>query len=328
MPQMMGKRLCWVWMALWAVLTFRVGPAVADDRARADQLQSEGNALAKDRYYEAAIAKFKEGQRLVRTWMRTCNIGMIYQQMGKLPQAELFLRQCKRASKGQLPAAVVKRIDGLVTKLRAGPYARVVIDGTAGMRIRPLAFPVDETVGAGEPVWLALGTQRLTASKPGMSDQTITVELTQRGTLVRRQLELTPRLSAKVEPPPVKPLPPTSVGSDDRAAPRSRGSLMITGGGVLLLAAGGVFHALAVRSRDRAEGLPAMPPGVPYPAYDSEVDTFEKQRAAAIGFYAAGAVVTGVGLFLMMRSGKARRRPVVSATPLPGGAAVFAQWSL
>jgi hypothetical protein len=95
----------------------------------------------------------------------------------------------------------------------------------------------------------------------------------------------------------------------------------------LSIAAGAVFHVRMQQSHARAEALPPRPAEEPYPEFDAEIRAFETRRLAALGFYAAGAVAAGVGIYLLLRRDGRPPAASIGAAPAPGGGAVFARWS-
>ncbi|HWO26916.1 MAG TPA: tetratricopeptide repeat protein [Kofleriaceae bacterium] len=105
------------------------------------------------------------------------------------------------------------------------------------------------------------------------------------------------------------------------APPASRVPLYIMGAGALVVAAGGVAHVLAVRTRGQLET--EQDPE----AYFNGRDTFELQRNVAIGAYAVGAATVLTGLVLKLTVFRQRGAPEVSAAVTPHGALVTVGWS-
>jgi hypothetical protein len=89
--------------------------------------------------------------------------------------------------------------------------------------------------------------------------------------------------------------------------------------GAASLVGGAGFHLAAASSRANAADL------YDGPAYEAEIDRFRLRRTAAIGLYAAGAVLTATGVVLLARRRGERAAPGVDIALVPtgGGAALW-----
>jgi tetratricopeptide (TPR) repeat protein len=105
------------------------------------------------------------------------------------------------------------------------------------------------------------------------------------------------------------------------AAHRTTVSRYVIVAGAVVAAAGAVPHALAWRTIRR---LPDEPD---HDSYLADRRSAEIERGIAIGAYAAGAITIATGIVLAYTARGLRDGPQLSATILPGGAAVVFAWS-
>jgi tetratricopeptide (TPR) repeat protein len=96
--------------------------------------------------------------------------------------------------------------------------------------------------------------------------------------------------------------------------------LYVVAAGAVVAAVGATSHVLAWRTRDQMKNAPDPD------AYFAARDTFKLERGVAIGAYAAGAVTIATG-FILGRVLRPRDGVEVSASILPGGAALAVGWS-
>lgn len=103
---------------------------LADDASdKALALNKEGTRLAEQGQFASAIERFKAAEALLPRYQHHCNIGIAYQDSGKLPQALLFLQSCvARAGKNASPASKA-RLSALETKLKAAPWGSLTVTG-------------------------------------------------------------------------------------------------------------------------------------------------------------------------------------------------------
>lgn len=104
--------------------------ALADDASdKALALNKEGTKLAEQGKHADAIERFKSAEVLLPRYQHHCNIGIAYQDSGKLPQALLFLQSCvARAGKNASPASKT-RLATLEAKLKGAPWGTLVVTG-------------------------------------------------------------------------------------------------------------------------------------------------------------------------------------------------------
>lgn len=104
--------------------------AFADDASdKALALNKEGTKLAEQGKFTDAIERFKSAELLLPRYQHHCNIGIAYQDSGKLPQALLFLQSCvARAGKNASPASKT-RLSTLEARLKGAPWGTLVVTG-------------------------------------------------------------------------------------------------------------------------------------------------------------------------------------------------------
>ncbi|HEX3757766.1 MAG TPA: tetratricopeptide repeat protein [Kofleriaceae bacterium] len=102
---------------------------------------------------------------------------------------------------------------------------------------------------------------------------------------------------------------------------RTRIARYVLVGGGMAVGAGAITHFVASQTRDRVanDGDPQH--------YVTDRHSFVVQRDVAIGLYAAGTATLAVGLVLALTAHRASEGPQLSATLLPGGAAMTVAWS-
>ncbi|MDX2013295.1 MAG: tetratricopeptide repeat protein [Myxococcaceae bacterium] len=118
--------------ALVPILCAFAWPALADEVAdKALTLNKEGTALAEQGRFDEAITRFKAAEVLLPRYQHHCNIGIAYQDSGRLPQAQRFLQSCvARAGKNASPA-VKARLVAVEAAVKAGAFGVVVVRGAS-----------------------------------------------------------------------------------------------------------------------------------------------------------------------------------------------------
>jgi cell division septation protein DedD len=128
----------------------------ADEVAdKALALNKEGTSLAEQGRFDDAIVRFKAAEVLLPRYQHHCNIGIAYQDSGRLPQAQRFLQSCvARAGKNASPA-VKARLSTVEAALRGPTFGVLVVKG-ASVRVA-FAPAFDET-------WVVDGQRRFPLS--------------------------------------------------------------------------------------------------------------------------------------------------------------------
>jgi hypothetical protein len=305
-----------------------------DPRAQADALVRKGNELGGAGKLAEAIAAFKEAEQLVPRAVPLCNIGLAYGKLGKPALAHLYLRRCRERWTATEDKAAPAWIDAELAKLDkqlVGGHGRIDLKlRPADARAVTSAFAADDPLPAGR-IWLPLGDHTITVSADEHDSKTVPVHVSQ-GT---QGLAIThARTTDAVAPPPRDPPPPVDGRKPpavedrppepiDRPMPPPRRSRLpfYTGiGGVLLLGGGVTFHVLALGAKDEAEKYAADDP-----RFASHASDFRRDRALAIGLYAAAGVALAATTYLILRT---ERGPAVGAAPTRGGAAAVLTWTL
>ena len=282
--------------------------AVAEPSAaeRAREVAIRGTQAAEAGDLAGAIARFKEARALDDRAEYLCNIGYAYQLAGELPRAHLFLSECLVRAAAMDPGVATAfraRLADVEGALRAGGFAPVdVTVSPRGAAVGSSAFAADETAPGPRLVWLPPGRHHITASAPGHAPGAIELDVTGSGRhaasieLAPQRREATPpHVAPRPDPEPRDPAVTAAPGRD-----RTPAIAVLAGGGVAV-AAGGVFHVLALRTRD---DIAAHHP-FEGPERDAREATWRTQvTGMAIG-YGVGAVAIGVGAYLWWRTGRA-----------------------
>jgi hypothetical protein len=312
--------------------------ARADDPVKAREVAERGVAAAGEgrrtgnpAKFTEAVALFKEAFALHPDPEYQCSIGIAYRDLEDRARAHLYLGRCiARTTAPERKEALAKVQAKLEADLRLSHVPVDVVVVPAGAQVTVSAFSAEDPFAAPWLVWLPAGTHTFEASAagyepaskpitidPDMPPQTISITLARQVTEPALPPREPPREPDQVIGPAVDPVPPVEPPPAEGKRPSRLAGKLVIGGGVLLLAGGGLFHALAVGNIGDLDELSGAPRA-------SKVSTIEKQRAAAIGLYAGGGIAVGVGLWLTLR--KPKHAPAVSVAPLPEGGAMLV-WS-
>ena len=314
-------------MTLWLV----PGTSFADEpnaEQQADARVRAGAALGAEQRYDEAIAQFHEAERLFPRAIHDCNIGLAYRLSERWPQAFLYLRSCLARATSALPRWVDREHRAVQARLTRGAFTPVAIHvQPRGALVRFPDLLDDASFPAPVSAWLPRQSIRIEVEREGFQAQQRTLH-PQGEASVRVDVSLEP-LAASVEAVDADTAAEGESSAEelvtDTTAPEGPGSLLVVetppeepvtlqvaldpanenpslvvpwvvvSSGLLLAGVGGVFHGLASGRRDRMSQLPAGA------EFDEEMGAFEVDRGLAIGLYAAGAIVTGVGAYLLGR---------------------------
>lgn len=138
--------------------------ALADEVAdKALALNKEGTALAEQGRFDDAIVRFKAAEVLLPRYQHHCNIGIAYQDSGRLPPAQRFLQSCvARAGKNASPA-VKARLAAVEATLRGPSFGVLVVKGAS---VRVAFAPVFDEA------WVVDGQRRFPVAS-GFVDLTV-----------------------------------------------------------------------------------------------------------------------------------------------------------
>lgn len=299
------------------------------DPAAAESLFRDAKSAEARGDYKAACPLFAESQRLDPAPGTLLNLGDCEEHLGAVASAwGHFVEARDSLPKGddripfaqQRASALEPRVPHLVVRLPAGaPAGTKVTRGRIEIGAAALGVPM-----AVDP-----GTIVLTATPPGGATVSKSIPIGERETK-DIMIELAPAAappaasaSAPAIPaPPVAPAPPAADHGGGPAAPGDgkRTLAWIVGGvGVAGLAVGAVTGALAMGDANTVKsncpgGACKDPSGIDAASAGKTASTIS--TAGIIG----GAVLTGIGVYLLLTSGPPGPSTAVGAAPLPGGA--------
>jgi hypothetical protein len=273
-----------------------------------DDLQAQGEQLAKDGRYTDAIDAFKAAFRLDHKASHTCFIALAYTRRELWPQAEIFLDQCHTLATPDdvLPTWVPiadKQIAERLSMANVAPVEITVEPADAHARISVSSFAPDE-VFAPRTIHLPPGRHQLVATAPGYEASTKVVDVVDR---TPQHLAIT-LARAGAPTSPTRPAPLTKpTRPPESTLPRA------------LIVAGGITAGVGV--------LTFVWLGFEWSKLDSAPDpqtfsdhegSYKLARISTIGLWGVGAglVVTGV---ILGRRQHGAETPAISAVPLPGG---------
>jgi hypothetical protein len=303
------------------------GTALAQ-QGQGSKLHDQGRELAKEwrrdgdrKKLEEAARLFKEAYKLDGSPIMECDLGLALHYLGEDGRAHARLTSCmpRLAALGADKVSAYRGIEDEVNAaLRTGHVAVDIVTTPPGAIVSISAFPPDETVLAPTLVWLKPGQHTFTAHLDGHVDATFAVDLTENDVTTHARKEWRVRLEPKGG----------AGGGDgggagggggggdemrpivDTPQPRSKSAAYATlAGGGVLLAGGGLVHVLGRDVRSELATLSGD-------AYDDKLPEWQTYQRATIGLYAAGAVVTGVGMWLYVR---AKSPAPVSVSPTAEG---------
>ncbi len=309
-------------LAILAVVAGSAGVAGAQPSARpasaeaeADRLVSEAEALARGGQFAEAVARFKAAEAIFPRPIHDCYIALAYHRMARHAQAASFVARCQAeaaAGGDKLPDWADRLGPKIWQALSAGGYGRVTITTTpAEADVAVDSFAPDEVFAAGD-FWLAPGQHTFTVTHTGYVTKTEVVTVADKEK-VARAVELLVAVDDTTSPIIVPP-----PGTEPLTRPRPVWAYVSLASGAALLLAGGIYHYKAAQTHDEAE-TSAM-------RYDEVIDRFRTERVLAISFYTAGAVATGVGVYLLWRHA-AQAPPMAGVSVSGDGAQVWAGWS-
>lgn len=270
------------------ILTVRAAAAqvaapIVDDRPAAPgavdagrALVEAGTLLGEDNKYELALGKFLLAAGEHPSATHDCFVALAYLRIGRLTLARLWIDASVRRGDERPIWCATKIADELSRALEMRGFVEVTF------AVEPADAEVwvaDSQFRGGRSVWSPPGPIEVRAEAAGYEP--------------RRQsatAKAGARISLVLERPTPAPLAPS---------PRPRRSpaawISLIGGGAAL-AGGAVFHVLAVRTRDEANG--ELQSSARFGTLD---DRFVRQRAIAIAGYAVGGAALAVGVWLFTR---------------------------
>ncbi|MDX2089230.1 MAG: PEGA domain-containing protein [Kofleriaceae bacterium] len=270
-----------VWLG-FVVALLLAAPARAED---ADTLRKDGEVLARQGSYAAAIEKFKAADRLAPRAAHACMIGLSYMRRKLWAQAELYFTRCtRRAESGEtLPDWVPAAKEQLAAGLAESQVTPVVIE------VIPAGVAAEVTVSSlpGETfdpqtIHLPAGSYAITVKAPGFATQEQTIELFGTRAPVRASFTLVAEA-----PPPLR--------TRDVSRRRWSNRLFIVGG--VAAVGGAVAHALAWNQRGKLEDARLAND---LEGYRDNETAFDVTRTLTFTLYGVTAVSVGAALYLRM----------------------------
>lgn len=293
--------------------------AIVSGLARAQpaaDLQADGERLAKQGNYAAAIDKFKAADKLEPRASHACLIALAYTRRNLWPQAEIWRTTChERASGGDplpewMPAAD-KQIDDAIATANVAAVTIRVEPAVAAVQLTVSSFAPDETF-APRVIHLPPGIHTIFAHAAGYDDAQQLVEVKDRHPLV---IVLTLHRPGEQAPAPAPPPPPP---------PRSKVPWIVIGAGAALGVAGGIYHVTLFR--DAYDQLNDARSQTQYDMIDA-TGRYDARRKVLIGLYGAAAVTIAAGVVLRYTVyAHSERAPSVAFVPQPGGGVVSLGW--
>lgn len=263
---------------------------------------------------EEAARLFKQAYQLGGQPVAECDLGLALHYLGEDGRAHARLTSCmpRLAAEGPDKVASYRGIeDEVAAALRIGHVAVDISSTPPGAIVTLSSFPPDETVLAPTLVWLKPGKHTFTAHLDGHVDATFAVDITDADAAghVRKEwrVKLEPQPKQTGDQDPIVVVPPPVVDTPEPRSKTPAYATLATGG--VLLAGGAVLHVLGRDVRGELATLSGQ-------AYADKLDMWHTYQRTTIGLYAAGAVTTGVGVWLYLR---AKTPAPIAVTPAAEG---------
>lgn len=294
-------------------------PGDAGDSPEA--LVAEGERLARDGRIAESLPYFRKAAAREPSGKHECLVALTYFRLVRHPEAWLHIERAKLLGGRPEWCGDSMLVRDVMRALEGGGFAPVEIDTEpSGAQLSVSSLAPEEALAAPVRVWLPWGTQRVRVVHGGYEPREIDVVVEGKDAI---------RLSVALEPSGTSAGEDTgdlgpSAGDQPRRERDRRGSprrwpwgLVVVGAASLVGGAG--FHLAAASSRATAADL------YDGPEYEAEIDRFRLRRTAAIGLYAAGAVLTATGVVLLARRRGERAEAAVDVALVPtqGGAALW-----
>jgi hypothetical protein len=263
------------YLCLLVVWVTAVRPARADD---IDDLVAKGQALAQQAEWTQAIAAFKQADAKRPRAANACMIGLAYTRRELWAQAELFFARChERAKDGDpLPDWLGDAETQLAAKEAGAGAAAITLAVTpAGASISISSFEADELVAPGT-IHLTPGRYTVDINAPGYVN-------------ARREVVVEAGKAQTVEVALAKPAPPPPPPPSPSVTP-----WIVIGAGVVLGTAGLVSDEAKLQPLKRTMKTS-------FDAWAHNESAFDRWQAITVGLWAGGAVVAGVGAYLLYR---------------------------
>ncbi len=280
------------------------GPA---EKARADKLFDDGRKYLAAKEYALACTAFEQSQAADPAIGTQLNIALCYETWGKFGSAYRAYVEAERLAKAKSDA----RAKGAHTKISELTAKVPHLQVTIPAELDPsTVFLFDakeiERAALTTEMFLDAGTHRLEARVPGQPPKLVTIELADGD---HKAIALDVPKPIVVAPPPPPPVPKEVVV---RSSGKLYGGVALGVAGVAAIAIGSVV-ALGARS-DYNTAIGNCPMGVCNQRSDFDATQNARSRANEMTFVgAAGVVMVGVGVFLVVTSKHVEHAPVAIA---------------
>jgi len=275
------------------------------DRAAAQVLFDEGRTLMDRQSYEEACKKFAESMRLDKAIGTQLNLGLCYEKTGRYASAWIHFEEARaRAAKaGQENRVEVAKkyadaLAGRLSKIRI-----VVEEPPEGLTVERDGKEV------GEPQWgievpIDGGSHSIVAKAPGKKPWETTIDVEPENDRVEVVVPTLEDAPEPVEPVPPRRLPerPPPQGAD--GTPYLVGGIVAGSLGVIGVALGATFGALAINKKSASlDNCPEPPNGCTAEGVALRDDAFTFAHVSTATFVIGGAgIATGLLLILLAPS--------------------------
>lgn len=294
-----------------AVSLLLVAPSAAADPSTADKalaetLYRDAQALMEKKDYAAACPKLAESQRLDPAGPTLMNLALCHEAEGKTASAWVVFQEvqalARRRNKADVAALAQKHIDALLPRL--SKLTVVVTDGSvAGLEVRRDGTLLPQAAW-GTAMPLDPGEHRVEAAAPGRRPFAVTVTI---GKDADARTVTVPSLEAVAPPPPsvasAPPPPPATTSAPPPPATsvvaqpaRTPTWAWVAGGVGAAALVGGTAFALASRSNARA-AKDACPDPDHCPDRAAVDDSKTAVRQGNVATVLTGVGLVGVGVF-------------------------------
>ena len=291
--------------------------AQGSDKVAAEALFSEGRRLMAEGRIAEACQKFEASQKMDPGVGTSLNLAECYERSGKTASAWAQFREAVSLARATGSAdreqLARERADALEKRLAR---LTISIKGTApsGLEVRRDGARLDPAeLGIAIPV--DPGSHAVTASAPGRTAYSTTVDVTGDGALVTVEIPDLPAEAAGSAPPPASPSVSTEVGSSSSGGSQKTLAAVALGLGGAGLVVGGVFGFKASSTWDDAKTECSDYPYACGPEGKALEDDARSQAAISTIGFGAGLALVATGAVLWFTAGSSSDAPTVGLGP-------------
>jgi hypothetical protein len=280
-------------------------------------LRQDGEQLAKDGKYAAAIEKFKAADALAPSAANACLVALAYTRAQQWGEGELWLSLCQAHAnpKEAMPEWLPVLQRDIATGLAEADVAAVTITVTpadAHAVVRVSSFAADKTFTP-RTVYLGRGHHVIVATAPSGMEARQEIDIVDRASRVVVIALPTSPAPVLTELPPSPPSPPPPPPAGPHLWPRrlAIAGAIVSGAGLASYAEMG-YAWLQIRDRNESTST-----------YDRYHPIYTGARVATAGLLAVGAGLL-VTSYVLHRSD--RETPTITLAPAPGGGVFGVAW--